>query len=132
MNQKPEMLISGTEFIEAVSKKRPRVLRSGHAYTPKDTKLFETQFGNAVRCRFGRKPVPDNVHVVIDFYLSPKRMRSDLDNLIKSVLDALNGVIWLDDRQVHGVFAFKNKITGKADKPRISYVVLSYGNKGEK
>lgn len=33
-------------------------------------------------------------------YLWAPRVRVDVDNLAKAILDSLNGVIWIDDRQV--------------------------------
>jgi Holliday junction resolvase RusA-like endonuclease len=34
-------------------------------------------------------------------------MRSDVDNLAKTILDALNGVVWFDDSQVKSLIATK-------------------------
>ena len=55
-------------------------LNLGHIHTP----LFEQG---------------TEVDVCLDFYLPDKR-RVDLDNLSKAVLDALNGYLWADDRQI--------------------------------
>lgn len=44
-----------------------------------------------------------------------KATRPDVDNLIKNVLDALNGVCWHDDGQVAGISAVK---VAKAKKRR--------------
>lgn len=46
--------------------------------------------------------------------------RPDLDNLIKSIKDGLNGVAWEDDSQVVGVHAHKVY----ADKPRVEVGVF--------
>jgi Holliday junction resolvase RusA-like endonuclease len=40
-----------------------------------------------------------SIDLSLDFYL-PDRRRVDLDNLSKAVLDALNGYLWADDRQI--------------------------------
>ena len=39
------------------------------------------------------------LHVALKFYLHDERRR-DLDNLSKGVLDAINGILWEDDKQV--------------------------------
>ena len=52
------------------------------------------------------KPLGESVRVVVAFtFRRPKKSRAvyppgDVDNLAKGVLDALNGVAWVDDRQV--------------------------------
>jgi Holliday junction resolvase RusA-like endonuclease len=35
------------------------------------------------------------------------KLRGDLDNYVKTLMDGLNGAAWLDDKQVHGVWALK-------------------------
>ena len=47
--------------------------------------------------------------------------KPDLDNLIKCVKDALNGVVWLDDSQVHNIIASKFYI----HKPQ-TYIKIEY------
>ena len=50
----------------------------------------------------GRKvahPTAEAVQVTVAFYRRT-RGRVDVDNLLKTVLDAANGVLWLDDSQV--------------------------------
>lgn len=94
--------------IDPVGKARPRVTRSGHAYTPAGTVAAE----NAIRF-FAKKhlsgrtgfPMTGPVGVSIDFcFIKPasvKRIyhttRPDCDNLTKLVCDALNGILWDDD-----------------------------------
>lgn len=37
-----------------------------------------------------------------------KRTKPDIDNLIKTVLDAANGHLWNDDNQIVEIRSFKN------------------------
>lgn len=48
--------------------------------------------------RAGVEPIEGALVVVLDFYRPAKR--GDLDNLLKVILDSLNGVAWLDDSQI--------------------------------
>jgi len=51
-----------------------------------------------------------------------KRSEPDLDNLLKLVGDALNGVVWRDDRQVVAVLAYKVRTLGH---PRTEIEIFS-------
>lgn len=44
-------------------------------------------------------PISGDVHIRLTFYFK-NNVRPDLTNLPKSVCDALNGVLWKDDRQI--------------------------------
>jgi Holliday junction resolvase RusA-like endonuclease len=37
----------------------------------------------------------------------PSKLRGDIDNYVKTLMDGLNGAAWVDDKQVHGVWALK-------------------------
>lgn len=83
-----------------VPKGRPRLTRTGHAYTPARTVAFERLVRQcATAAMAGREPVTGRLAVAIDFAV-PDRRRSDIDNLAKGVLDAGNGVLWADDSQI--------------------------------
>lgn len=109
-----------------VAKARPRVTKTGITFTPKKTELFE----NLVRMAFcqkypGREPVEETLQLTMTFTFpipeSAKRKklpdkikegdyyfhRPDIDNLIKGVQDALNGVAYKDDAQVVMMIARK-------------------------
>ncbi|MBT1171717.1 RusA family crossover junction endodeoxyribonuclease [Bifidobacterium sp. SO4] len=91
---------------DPVPKGRPRVYR-GHAVTPKRT----VQAENRLEAEFRRKypqtaPYQCPVRLDAEFWMSHKG-RPDLDNLLKLVLDGLNGVAYLDDKQVVETHAFK-------------------------
>jgi len=38
---------------------------------------------------------------------SKSKLRGDIDNYVKTILDALNGIAWVDDNQVVKVTAIK-------------------------
>lgn len=115
------MVISFTVPGEPRGKGRPRLGRSGHAYTPHDTAVYE----NLVKVCF-KDENPDHVPISADvpvrveiwaYYSIPKsaskkkkmdmRMgfvqplkKPDCDNIAKIICDALNGIAYHDDAQV--------------------------------
>lgn len=46
---------------------------------------------------------------------TPCTVKPDIDNVVKSVLDALNGVAWEDDKQINSIWAAKIY----SDRPRL-------------
>lgn len=119
----PVMLRAG---IRAVPKARPRLGRRGAVYTPQTTHDFETQIRVLAASVMGhRLPYSCPVAVTIDifepvpqsysalqkelatagFILPP---RGDLDNRVKAVTDAMNGVVYQDDDQVGSIKAAKS------------------------
>lgn len=128
---------------QPVPKKRPRVTRHG-TYTPKET----VQYENAVRRAWqasGREMLPPDTPLsatVVAHFTIPKsaskkahaamlgaphiKSRGDLDNIVKSILDALNGVAYPDDCAVCHIEA--RKVYG--EEPFTEYDVKIY-NKEE-
>ncbi len=103
-----------------VGKARPRVTKTGHAYTPTRTKVAETDVKQAWQAA-GRPRLPDGAvtlmvavqvtrpktHYTTRGALSATGRRAplptsrpDLDNVAKLVADALNGLAWRDDAQI--------------------------------
>jgi len=104
-----------------VPKGRPKFSKIGgfvRTYTPKKTQDFETEVREAAKQAMNREPLETPLAVYLYFRLPipksyPKKRiaaclsgserptkKPDLDNLAKSVLDALNGVIYQDDSQI--------------------------------
>lgn len=103
-------------------KGRPRFARRGsfvNAYTDAKTASYENLVKVlAMQAMGDKEPIPDPVHVYINISICPpaswsnkKRdlaLRSDIyptgkpdiDNVAKGILDAMNGVVYLDDKQV--------------------------------
>jgi Holliday junction resolvase RusA-like endonuclease len=97
-------------------KGRPRMSRRGFAYTPPETLQFEKKIADLYE---GPMFEEDRLCVHLKFSeegiwfkISPakklkmvkggkrKKLRGDIDNYAKSVLDALNGVAYADDKQI--------------------------------
>lgn len=118
-----ERVVSFTVDGRPVPKGRPRVTRHG-TYTPKSTQVF----GSAIRAAWlkkGEKPFEDGeaLDVMVNAYfpipsgtpknkkgelhLTPCLKRGDIDNIIKAVLDALNGYAYKDDSAVYSVYGRK-------------------------
>ena len=135
---KVEFIIS----VEGVPKGRPRLTRSGHAYTPAKTKKFETLVAKCARfamSRLGAHPVEGlPVAVSLLFYYEPpvswskrrkleviekgavpKFTKPDTDNLEKAVLDGMNGIVFEDDNQIAGIYAMKAWSYDRADSVSI-------------
>ncbi len=100
------------------AKQRPRFTRSGHVYTPPETANYENMVKLSYREKYGDRVLQNAIQADITVSVSiPKSVskkkywemetgrlyptkKPDCDNIIKSVLDALNGVAYADDKQV--------------------------------
>lgn len=97
-------------------KERPRFnTKSGHAYTPSKTAKYESHIKFAAKCVCQRPfEGPVEVRLVFNFLkaksskLNHVTKRPDIDNLTKGVLDALNGVAFIDDAQIIKLYCEKN------------------------
>jgi len=84
-----------------VAKARPRQGK-GHFYTPRRTKAWERALGWAWATKYGSQviyPAPQALGTLSAFYFHDRRY-ADLDNLIKSTWDGINGLAWEDDSQI--------------------------------
>ena len=124
---------------EPKAKARPRVTRSGIAYTPKNTILYE----NLVRTSFQQSypdhiPIDCEVEAIITAYFSIPKSASqrkkelmgfglinptkkpDLDNIAKAILDSLNGIAYKDDSQIVSMVVSKKY----SHRPRVYFRVI--------
>lgn len=94
--------------IEPHAKGRPRIARGGFCYTPPATKNWERRAREIFKSSMPSEVTKDALYVNVVFHVErPKSVkrefvttRPDIDNYIKSVLDAANGVLWNDDSQI--------------------------------
>jgi crossover junction endodeoxyribonuclease RusA len=97
-----------TFFVDgaAVGKERPRMGKHGNFYTPSKTKSYEKLVGELARVARNRAgifaPFEDHIFVEMNIYSQQKQSQKlpDIDNIIKSVLDGMNKIIYKDDSQV--------------------------------
>ena len=101
--------------IKSVAKGRPRMTRRGICYTPAKTVQFERAVKLLTLPYKPKKPLICGVSIIIIFsFKKPKtsKLKSpspDIDNLLKAVLDAIqgeNGFI-LNDKQVIELHGYK-------------------------
>lgn len=101
---------------EPVSKARARFTNKGskvRSYTPEKTRRGEETMGWAFRSAARERRV-NSTHqfgVAAVFYCGT-RQRRDVDNMLKLILDGLNGVAWKDDSQVTEVSGRKEWTDG--------------------
>ena len=92
----------------AVPKGRPRVTRTGHAYTPQRTKAYAEKVQWVAKAFAPKTPLSGPVSVrIVEYRKGTPEARPDIDNVLKNLLDAMNGLIWQDDSQVVQLFAEK-------------------------
>ena len=112
--------IEFTVFGEPQGKARPRFTRMGRAYTPKKTADYEKYIQEVFMDCYPRwnKPLETDLKITVIAFFEPaesysKRKKADcleglirphkkpdVDNIAKAVLDALNGLVYVDDKQI--------------------------------
>ena len=126
--------------IEPIQQARPRATRYGRSirvYDPPKVAKYKKQLAQLARLQHKGKPFDGMLEVEISFYrqvqksLSKKErsrrlsgehrptVKPDLDNYIKSTLDALNGILWTDDAHIVDLHAHKYY----SDDPHIEITV---------
>ena len=108
-----------------VAKGRPRFGR-GRAYTPRKTRNAENRIADAALKAMGRNPPmigPLWIQIVFGFpvpksFSKARRVsalagglnptsKPDIDNLVKAIMDGLNGIAYFDDSQIVDIAARK-------------------------
>lgn len=90
-----------------VSKERPRVGKGGRTYTPKKTRDAEEAIEWLCKAAMrGAAPLDGPVAVELAFTQDDRRGR-DIDNMCKTVLDAMNKIAYTDDKQIIRLTATK-------------------------
>ena len=131
-------IISQQFDINPVPAARPRVSRWSTYYPKKYTRFKKDM--EALTSELNTTPCENLVCVSLKFKIKipaswskKKRLErentycnnnSDIDNYIKAILDSLNGVYFLDDRQVVEVFASKKY----SNDPKILFTMMEMDN----
>lgn len=88
-----------------LGKQRPRLGRNGKAYTSQQTRDNETKIAKAAAKVIHEPFVERGVCVTVECYFSSK-VHSDIDNVIKSAMDGMNGIAYTDDKLVDELHGF--------------------------
>ena len=104
-------------------KGRPKFTKNGHVYTPESTRIYEEEIKLRYKEKFKNEMLDGNIAVEVfinkkpDSYLGIRKynkllgkycnIKPDTDNVVKAVLDALNGVAYADDKNVVEIYAVK-------------------------
>ena len=119
--------ISFEVLAEPIPLARPRVVR-GHAYLPKRSRDYREIIQQAARIAMRHfAPMDGELFCRLTFYRKFKptaRNFGDVDNHVKAILDALNGICYKDDAQVAHVTA--DKCLDK-DEPRVAVDIALVG-----
>ena len=122
-------IVMYTVYGEPVGKGRPRFARRGNfvsTYSPQKTKTYEDEIRMMARAAMGSSEVletPVTVAIYIrvgipasfskqkrkdalEGILKPTK-KPDADNILKCFLDAMNGIVYLDDKQVVNIHLTK-------------------------
>ena len=120
-------------------KGRPRFTKTGHAFTPQATRDYESLIAEEYRAAKGEmfdgyvrvnikayykipKATTKEKRGMIERGLLKPAVKPDIDNVVKAILDGLNGIAYHDDNQV--VYVDGEKFY--ADEPCVIVEVSPY------
>ncbi|MGJ3876181.1 RusA family crossover junction endodeoxyribonuclease [Lactiplantibacillus argentoratensis] len=121
-------MIKHTFMLTPVQQQRPRATRYGRSirlYDPKAVKQFKQTVAEEAILTYRNQPLSGSLAVTLVFYRPVQQslskvekqrridgrhlpvVKPDLDNYIKSFLDALHGIYWQDDALITDIVASK-------------------------
>lgn len=121
-------MIKHTFMLTPVQQQRPRATHYGRSirlYDPKAVKQFKQAIAEEAMLTYRNQPLSGSLAVTLVFYRPVQQslsqvekqrridgrhlpvVKPDLDNYIKSLLDALHGIYWQDDALITDIVARK-------------------------
>lgn len=73
-----------------------------------------------IKSQYKGRPTPEPISVIIEFYFKDK-LRRDIDNFNKIILDSCTGMLWKDDSQIQELTL--RKFIDK-ENPRVELFIL--------
>lgn len=105
--------------VEPKPKARPRInTKTRGRYLPKRNAEYQAELEWQIKAKYNGKIIESPLKVKLKLFrqmpvLSPKF--GDVDNLAKGILDACNGIIWEDDRQIISLTVEKYEGSGRIE-----------------
>lgn len=122
--------------VNPTAKGRPRFARMGkfvRAITPEKTRSAEAELRWLMSEQFKAKPLEGAITLAVDFYfMRPKSIsekkrphmivKPDLGNVLKTLEDAGNGILWRDDSQIINISM--RKLYGDSPKIKLTFAEM--------
>jgi Holliday junction resolvase RusA-like endonuclease len=118
-----------------VGKQRARVTRQGHAFTPAKTVNYEALVKQTFAAKYPNiMPISGPARITLSIFIMPSKetqrkskkgtklyptIKPDASNVLKIIEDALNGLAYVDDKQIVWVEVIK----AYSEKPRVEVIV---------
>ena len=108
-------------------------LSTNHIYRNRGHMRYMTKEGHAVKegyqweakTQWKNEVLFGNIELAVWLYFADKRKR-DIDNYNKLLLDAMSGIVYLDDKQIQKITIIKGH---DKKNPRIEVNIKKYGTK---
>lgn len=127
---------------EPVPQARPRLTKTGNAYTPEKSRRYKKYIRLLASAKMvGKTPLEGPLCLSVRVYRSAPKSggrkwhaeaktglrrpvtKPDLDNYVKAVQDGLNGIVWHDDSQIVTYGAPFGKFYDDGGGPRVEVMV---------
>lgn len=89
------------------------------AFTPERTRQYARAVASVGSVHCGHGWSREGAFRILTLFVFATRKRRDIDNCLKAVLDALNGIAWRDDSQVVSVTCTKRVEPGGVERTEV-------------
>jgi Holliday junction resolvase RusA-like endonuclease len=96
-------------------KERPRSGR-GRMFTSKRTRHYEAFIAHVARAAYDGELLDGALRLEVDLYYSNRAHLPDVDNAAKAIADALNGIIYKDDRYIEQLLVSRSIVKGQLER----------------
>lgn len=107
-------------------KERPRMGRNGKFYTPRTTREYEETVAWFAKTAYKGEPTKDPVR--LDMTIRSSKSKADTSNILKAIEDGMNGIIYVDDRQIKEIHI--SRIEGDGEGVDVAVFLLKDDNDG--
>lgn len=99
-------------------KERPRKGKNANFYTPSRTREYENLVAWGARIAHHGDPFEGPVKLVLA--ISSCKSRADTSNILKSIEDGMNGIVYFDDKQIMEIHITRTRENGEGVEVAVS------------